>query len=95
MAKPKEDKKKIDEEIQHLLKSMEAAKADSEEYKVMADNLKVLCEARSYKTKSDMWIELLFPIAAYFIGTAMVIGHEEIGNVISTKAFGGIPRIFK
>jgi hypothetical protein len=91
----KEKKMKVEEEIQHLLKDMEKTPSDSDEYKSMANNVKILCEARSYKTKSDMWIELLFPIGAYFLGTLMVIGHEEIGNVISTKAFGNIPKLFR
>jgi hypothetical protein len=94
MANKKEKKQKIEDEIQHLLKEMEKIPTDSEEYVSMSNSLKTLCEARSFKTKSDVSSETWLQIGTYILGTLLVLHHEEV-NVISSKAFGNIPKLFK
>ena len=94
MAKTKEKRFKIDDEVQHLLKEMETTPTDSEEYKQMAASLKTLCEARAYKGKNDIGLETLLGSMFVVLEVGMVLYHEQL-NVVSSAVWNRIPRIGK
>lgn len=79
--------KAIDEEIERLAKTLSSMEADDPNYSKIADNLKVLCEARSQKTESGVSTDVIISAVVNVLGILLVLNHER-ANVITTKAFG-------
>ena len=80
--------KSIDDEVEHVLKEMEGIKdISSESYKAAAENLRVLCDARSYK-KPPRWgiePETIVVAVTNLVGIALVLNYEYL-RPLSSKA---------
>jgi hypothetical protein len=85
-TKPK-SQKAIDEEIERLAKTLSGMEPEDQNYSKIADNMKVLCEARSMKTESGISTDVVVSAAVNLLGILLVLNHER-ANVITTKAFG-------
>ena len=86
-----ETKDKIDAEIEHALDSLAKLNPDSPEYGAAANNLKILCEARSKKPWRLVEPDVIVSVAANLVGILMILHYERF-NVISTKALSMIWR---
>jgi hypothetical protein len=82
----------VDDEIVHILKKLEELDPSSKEYADACLNLKVLHEARSYKTKNSIDMDTLIIAGANILGIVLVLYHEKF-DIISSKAFGMIMKV--
>lgn len=81
-------KRTIQTEIDHILEIMASLSVTSKEYKVAAENLKVLMETdNKSKISADTMILAMTNIA----GILLVLNFEKVG-VITSKAFGMLRR---
>lgn len=83
--------KVIDEEIERLANQLRNMSPVEEDYIKVADNLKVLCEAREKKNSRDISNEALLAAAINIVGILIVLNFERT-DVITSKAFGWISR---
>lgn len=83
--------KKLDVEINHILERMKDLEPDSEEYSACNKNLKLLCEARSFKKAHVIEPDTLFKVGIGFIELVAVLVFES-NNVITSKVFSSIFR---
>lgn len=91
MFKKSEIETKIDEEIIRLLADMEKDVAkNSKEYASMVDQVVKLQEIRH---KGGISKETLAAIGANLLGIVVILSHER-ANVIASKAFGLVKKIF-
>jgi hypothetical protein len=91
MFKKSEIETKIDEEILRVLEDMkEEDEKDSEAYGRMVDQMVKLQELRH---KGGISKETLATIGANLAGIIVILGHER-ANVIASKAFGLVKKIF-
>ena len=81
----------IDAEIERVLAIISTIKPGSEEYKFALEDLKSLNETKALKKP---WFTVSGDTIVYAImgvvQMGMVIGHEHIGNIITTKAVGWV-----
>lgn len=78
--------KAIDNEIERLANQLSCMSTEDPNYAKVADNLKVLCEAREKKNSSDISAEVLLAAAVNIAGLLLVLNYEKTG-VITSKAF--------
>lgn len=91
MFKKSEIESKIDEEIMRLLEEMAQDKdKETKEYASMVDQVVKLQEIRH---KGGISRETLATIGANILGIVVILGHER-ANVIASKAFGLVKKIF-
>lgn len=79
--------KVIDEEIERLANHLASMLPGDKEYAKIAENLKVLCEAREKKNDRVISSEMLLTVAANIVGILIVLNFEKTG-IITSKAFG-------
>lgn len=77
----------IDEEIHRLALKLKETDPTDENYWKIADNIKVLSDAREKKNDRTLSVETLANIAGNLIGLLLVLNFEKTG-VITSKAFG-------
>lgn len=78
--------KAIDEEIERLSNQLKSINPVDDDYIVVAERLKILCEAREKKNSSDISSEAILSAAVSLIGLLVVLNFEKTG-VITSKAF--------
>lgn len=76
--------------IDDVLIEMTSHSATTEEYGKLLDQLLSLYKLK--ETPSRPSSDVLVQSAAYILGIAMIIRHEEL-NIITTKALSFVPRI--
>lgn len=77
----------MDEEIERLVKQLGTiTDVGSKEYAAIADNIKVLCEAREKSNDRVISKEMLIGVAANLVGLLVVLNFEKTG-VVTSKAF--------
>ena len=81
----------MDEEIERLVHQLGCMNPEQPEYAKTADNLKILCEARSMKNDRSISSEALLAVAANLIGILVILNFEKTG-VITTKALSFLGR---
>ena len=76
-------KRKIQDEVDHILERLSTMEVDSEEYWHAADNLRVLYEAKAIEhSYRNTWVVA----GTTILEIALVLYHERL-FVISSKAF--------
>jgi len=76
----------LDEEIARLVNLLKSTEPTEDNYAKIADNLKVLCDAREKKNDRVISTEMLVGVAANIVGLLIVLNFEKTG-VITSKAF--------
>lgn len=79
--------KALDVEIERLVNQLACMSTVEPEYAKVADNLKVLCEAREKRNDRVISSEALLTVGANILGILLVLNFEKTG-VITSKAFG-------
>ena len=90
-TKPKIMRSKLDEEIENLLSVLNNTPVDDDEYKLHLQTLERLMALKA-KPREKLSANTMLTVAGSLIGIILVIRHEEVGNVISSKGFGLIMR---
>lgn len=75
----------MDEEIERLVNQLKCMSPVEDDYAKVADNLKVLCEAREKKNDRVISTEMLVGVAANIVGLLVILNFEKTG-VITSKA---------
>lgn len=85
------NEKKIKEAIDNLMESMALESPDSDEYRRMAENLRILQEAKCAK---KAWIsgDTIFGGLISIGGILLILNYEKI-DVIATKALPFVTKI--
>jgi hypothetical protein len=86
-------KRTIADEIDRLLVELSNTPPGSEEYEIIARNLKELCDARSKKNPRTIDSETVLYAVTNIVGILLVLNYEHLG-VISSKAFSMVVRRF-
>ena len=81
-------KRTIQTEIDHILEVMAVTPVSSKEYKLAAENLKVLMETEN---KSKISADTMVLAVTNIAGILLVLNFEKLG-VITSKAFGMLRR---
>ena len=76
----------LDKEIERLTNQLGCLSPVDENYAKIADNLKLLCEAREKKNDRVLSKEALFAAGVNILGILIVLNFEKTG-VITSKAF--------
>ena len=76
----------LDKEIERLVNQLSCMSPVEENYAKVADNIKVLCEAREKKNDRTISTEMLIGILANVAGLLLVLNYEKTG-AITSKAF--------
>ena len=79
--------KAIDEEIERLANQLKSMSPVEENYIKVADNLRVLCEAREKKNDRVISSEAILAAGVNILGLLVVLNFEK-ANIITSKAFG-------
>lgn len=75
-------KPKIDLEIERIIDVLKDLDPRSDEYRTIADNLKILYEARNKNPRIDL--NTVIAVVGNIVITALVLHHERL-NIITTK----------
>lgn len=75
----------LDKEIERLVGTLNTID-DPDEYAKVADNIKVLCEAREKRNDRVISKEMLLNAGVSLLGVLLVLNFERAG-VITSKAF--------
>lgn len=75
----------LDDEIKRLTETLSGMKASDKEYTPIANNLKLLCEAREKKNDRTLSYETLLTVGINLIGLLVILNYERAG-VITSKA---------
>jgi predicted metal-dependent enzyme (double-stranded beta helix superfamily) len=81
---------KLQVAIDDVLDEMAAHSATTKEYRKLLNRLTALHKLRETPPRRSP--DTLIQTAAYILGIAMIIRHEEL-NIITTKALSFVPRI--
>jgi hypothetical protein len=84
----------LEEAIDKLLIKINNTPVDSEDYPKLTKQLKELYECKAKETPKRISPETLFSVGASLIGIFAVLEYEH-GRVITSKAFGMVPRFFR
>jgi len=76
----------LDEEIERLANQLGNISPVHEDYAKIADNLKVLCEAREKKNDRVISTEALLAATVNIVGILLVLNFEKM-DTITSKAF--------
>lgn len=89
--KNKSAKEMIDESIKHLVDQMDMESPDSDEYHKIAENIKILQEA---KTQDRPFIsgDAIFSGVMTLGGIALILNFEKLG-VVTSKALTLLPKL--
>lgn len=79
----------IDKEIERLANQLANMSPVEDDYITIANNLKLLCEAREKKNDRVISTEALLAAAVNIIGILAVLNYEKAG-IITSKAFSMI-----
>lgn len=90
MFKKSEIDTKLDEEILCVLNLIRAEDATTDGYSTLVDRLTTL---HGLREKNRISKDTLATIVANVVGIAIILGHERT-NVIASKAFGLVKKIF-
>lgn len=83
--------KAIDDEIERLANQLGCINPVDDDYNKVADNLRVLCEAREKKNSRDISNEAILGAAVSIASILIVLNFEKAG-IITSKAFSFIGR---
>lgn len=75
----------INAEVDHVLDFLRREDPGSEEYNLGAQNLKLLCEARTKKSAYPIDPEVVLSVVGSLLGILLILHYERL-NVISTRA---------
>lgn len=75
----------INAEVEHVLEFLRHADPGSNEYTIAAQNLKVLCEARTKKPAFLVDPDTVLIVVGNIVGILMILQYERF-NVVSTRA---------
>lgn len=89
--KNKSAKEMIDESIKHFVDQMDMESPDSDEYRKIAENVKILQEAKA-QDKPFISGDAIFGGIMTIGGIALVLYYEKLG-VITSKAFTLLPKL--
>lgn len=81
-------KRLLESELEHSLKSLRAQTIGSDEHKKIMDAAVTLHSLMDEENPEGVKKDTLALIAGNLIGIILVIKHEQVGNFISSKAFG-------
>lgn len=84
--------KLIDEEIEHVLRTMSSLPVASDDYKRATEILETLYRAKGVKDPNSLSKESIVAVAANIIGLLLVLNFERLG-VVTSKAFSLIMRL--
>lgn len=76
----------LDEEINAVVEVLRLMKPTDKEYVTVANNLKLLCEAREKKNDRTLSYDALLAAGTTLIGMLLVLNFERAG-VITSRAF--------
>lgn len=83
----------IDTEIEHILTTMKDLTPGTNEYIRAAHNLKLVSEAKERIDSKRICPDNVLAAVTNILGILLIIGHEEVGNMISTKALSFVARL--
>lgn len=83
----KDNRTKLEMEIDHLLEDMGTVAPNSESYGIMAQNLEALYKAKSHDRNRRVSPDTVAIVAGNLLGIALILYHEK-AEVITTKALG-------
>jgi hypothetical protein len=79
------EKNRLTQEIDRVVLFMSEIDPDSDDYSSAAQNLKVLCEARSKKPSFVVEPEVIVAGLVNLLGIVLIIKHEQF-NVVTSRA---------
>lgn len=89
--KNKSAKEMIDESIKHLVDQMDLESPDSDEYHKIAENVKILQEAKA-QDKPFISGDAIFGGIMTLGGIALILNFEKLG-VVTSKALTLLPKL--
>lgn len=89
--KNKSTKGMLDDSIKHLVDQMELESPDSDEYRKIAENVKILQEAKA-QDRPFISGDTIVSGLATFGGIALILNFEKLG-VVTSKALTLLPKI--
>ena len=89
--KHKATKEMIDESIKHLVDQMELEAPDSDEYRKIAENVKILQEAKA-QDKPFISGDTILNGLATVGGIVLILNFEKLG-VVTSKAITLLPKL--
>jgi hypothetical protein len=84
-------KNSLDEAIGDLLAYMKKHEPDSLEYGKAADNLIILCDARSKKPSRLIEYDTIALVLSNIVGILLILNYEQLHPIVS-KALGFVAR---
>lgn len=91
MLKHKATKDMIDESIKHLVDQMELESPDSDEYRKIAENVKILQEAKAQERPFISGDAIVGGLASLG-GIVLILNFEKLG-VVTSKAMTLLPKL--
>lgn len=82
-----ESYKNLDAEILHVLKVLKMLDPATDQYNIAAQNLKLLCEARSKKPGYPIELDTVLNVLATLLNVVLILRHEQF-NIIVSRAMG-------
>jgi hypothetical protein len=82
----------VEDELVHVLKTMRNHPTGSDEYVktlTCVERLHGLVERTPSVVSKETWVT----VGAHLVGILMILRHEDVGNVITSKALSFIPRL--
>jgi len=81
----------LDLEIEHVLALMQRIAPDTDRYKMAAESLKLLHEARAIKTPHAIAYDTILYAATNLVGILLILSYEQL-HPLTSKAIGFIKR---
>lgn len=82
----KDKRTEVEKQIDNLAAKLETMNGSEPEYKAMAENLKTLSEASSFKEKKRLDANVIIPAVLSFLGIAGIVWAESKDVLIRSKA---------
>jgi len=92
MKNTKRDKRtELEKEIDDVIRIIRHEVPGSDQYREAVEMLERLTDLKEKPREKASW-NTIWTVCGSLAGIALVIGHEQLGNVISTKAIGFVLR---
>lgn len=79
--------KALDTEIERLVTTLSGMSSTQDEYTLVAENLRLLCEVREKKNPTKLNIDTILNASVNMLGLLMILNFEKTG-VITSRAIG-------